>query len=99
MNKKELILLTFIGHISAIQLQSKLESLANPLPLGDQEGPTKKRKLFYPERGQANYWDLANRDERIEGYFPVDYKGAHDPSVADALNEQETITLLFITQN
>ena len=84
MNKKDLILLAFIGRISAIQLKSELETLAKPLPLGDQEGPAGKRKLFYPERGQKNYWDLANRDERIEGYYPVDYNGPYDPNVADA---------------
>jgi len=84
MNKKDLIVLAFIGRISAIQLKSKLETLAKPLPLGDQEGPAGKRRLFYPERGQANYWDLANKDERIEGYFPVDYNGPYDPNVVDA---------------
>ena len=35
MNKKDLILLAFIGRISAIKLKSELETLAKPLPLGD----------------------------------------------------------------
>ncbi len=52
--------------------------------MGDVEGPWGPRKLFYPERGQKNYWDLANRDERIEGYYPVDYNGPYDPNVVDA---------------